>query len=123
MADIADSVIVNTEMSPINIGLSCEQAGKRKQKLWLAWQNWQRRIIRAFYPATGGSEHLMHNWHCCSLDLDDSLRACWIKESTWARLRRLDARLEQRDAKREHLRHQGTMRANWCIYCQKGVSL
>jgi hypothetical protein len=38
-------------------------------------------------------------------------------------LRRLDARLEQRDAKREHLRHQGTMRANWCIYCQKGVSL
>ena len=94
----------------------------RKQRVWQLWGLWQRRVIRAFFPATGGSEHLMHNWYCCAEKTDPAgaRLADWIKESTWDRQRRLYAALERREAQREHLTHGPHFRPLWCQLCQEG---
>lgn len=88
--------------STLTLRLTPNQAYRRKQRLFELFHHWQRRIINAFYPDTGGSGHLMHNWYRCS---KNPALADWIEESTWARYRRLESIMESRDVLREHLHH------------------
>jgi len=46
--------------------LTPQQVYQRKKRVWQAWTQWHVRIVRAFFPDTGGSLHLMHNWHRCA---------------------------------------------------------
>ena len=96
--------------------LTPTEAYLRKQRLWKLYCDWKSRVIRAFYPETGGSDHLLHNWHSCSRNPE---LADWIRSSTLARYRKLESAMEARDMEREHLRHGAHFRPMWCPMCQK----
>jgi hypothetical protein len=103
----------------MKLKLTSRQSYQRKQRVWRAWCNWQRTIIRAFFPDTGGQELMMHNWYRCAekSNPDGAKLADWVKDSTWARLRRIDARLERFDVQREHADHAGRFSPIWCPIC------
>lgn len=100
--------------------LTTDQAYQRKQRAFRAFMEWQRRVIRGFFPDTGGSEHLMHNWYRCDekRNPQGAKLADWIFDTTWARYRELDARLDARRTEREHLKHTpGNPKGFWPFWC------
>lgn len=105
----------------MKLTLSRNQAYQRKQRLFLLFMEWEKRIVKAFFPDTGGSEHLMHNWYCCAekSNPQGAKLADWVKDSTWARYYRLEKRMEARDAEREHLTHGPHFRPLWCPLCKQ----
>jgi hypothetical protein len=46
--------------------LTPEQVYRRKERVWQAWSHWHVQVVRASFPDTGGSLHLMHNWYRCA---------------------------------------------------------
>lgn len=103
----------------ITLRLNCEQAYQRKQKLWQAYLNFAARVRRAFFPDTGGSGHLMHNWYVCDdkRNPKGSALAEWIEKTTYARYQRLEEKMKARSVMREHLTHGADFNPLWCPLC------
>ncbi len=109
----------NMSTTTIRLTLSNEQAYQRKQRLWKAFLAFERTVIRAFFPDTGGSEHLMHNWYRCDgrNNPKGAKLADWVKDTTWGRYYRLETKMKERDTEREHKRHGDHFRPLWCPIC------
>lgn len=96
------------------------QAYRRKNRLWKLFCAWQAQVTRAFFPDTGGVSLYLHNWYRCAEKSNPkgAALADWIDMSTWARYRRLEAKLKQRDVEREHLTHTpGNPKGFWPYWC------
>ena len=103
----------------MKLTLTNEQAYARKQRLWKLYLEWSIRVRRAFFPDTTGVPLYMHNWYKCGQDKAKAELAEWIDDSTYARYKRLEARLEARSARREHERHSWMKDFDplWCPLC------
>ena len=101
--------------------LTTQQNYNRKQKLWKAYCQWAERIRRAFFPDTGGVSLLMHNWYRCAekTNPEGARLADWIDDSTYARFKRIKAKMEQHDTLREHIEHSAQIGFDplWCPIC------
>jgi hypothetical protein len=101
--------------------LTPKQAYERKQRIWRAYCRWAESVRRAFFPDTGGVSLYMHNWYRCAekTNHEGAKLADWIEESTYARVKRLEAAIEARDCEREHLRHSAIKGFDplWCPIC------
>lgn len=87
--------------------------------MWKAYCEWSVRVRRAFFPDTGGVSLLLHNWYKCGEDQGKAALAEWIDDSTYARFKRLEARMESRSVEREHKRHAEMKSFDpfWCPIC------
>lgn len=105
----------------MKLTLTVTEAYQRKQKLWRVYCEWSQRVRRAFFPDTGGVSLLMHNWYKCAekTNPEGAKLANWVDDSTYARYKRLEAKMEARDTEREHLRHSQIKRFDplWCPIC------
>lgn len=104
----------------IALRLTTDQAYQRKQRIFKLFIDWQRRVIKAFFPDTGGNGLMMHNWYRCDAknNPEGAKLADWIEESTWQRYRKLEAKLEARHAEREHMKHTpGNPNGFWPYWC------
>lgn len=93
----------------------------RKQRAWSLWCQWARVQLRAEYPDTDGSEHLIHNWYRCSPDPQVRRRAERAIARTWKRWRRIDNRYKRLYDRSEHNDHVSEGRAGaylWCDGCK-----
>ncbi len=93
----------------------------RKRNLWAAYVNFERRMIRAFFPDTGGVSLFLHNWYVCAekTNPEGARLAQWVMDSCYARYKRLEAKLNSRAIEREHQFGDHGKRFNplWCPIC------
>ena len=101
----------------MKLTMTMSEACVRKDRAWKAFLVWRNQIVKAFFPNTGGSEHLMHNWYRCSSDPKLSALADWVFDTTWARWHRIEDGMKSRSAAREHLRHGKDFKPQWCPFC------
>lgn len=97
------------------------QVYRRQERVWRAWGHWQARIVRAFFPDTGGSLHLMHNWYRCAekTNPEGARLADWVHDSVWNRVYRITHRLEAPYERNEHLlNHSDHFRPLRCRSCR-----
>ncbi len=90
----------------------------QNQRAFRLWGEWARRVYARYYPDTGGSEHLIHNWYRCSRDAHVSEMAGALIDHVWRRWRRIDERYERLYDRAEHKDHDGRFKPLWCEYCQ-----
>ena len=101
--------------------LTPEQVYHRKEWVWRAWCQWHVRVVRAFFPDTGGSLHLMHNWYRCAEKTNPAgaRLADWVYDSLWDRVHRITRKLDAQYERNEHLLNHGDhFRPLWCRFCQ-----
>lgn len=105
----------------MKLRLTIEQEYMRERKLWAAYCEWAKRIRRAFFPDTGGVSLYMHNWYRCAekTNPEGAKLADWIDASTYARYKRIEAKIRRNHDAREHARHSalGWSDCLWCPYC------
>ncbi len=82
--------------------LTTAQIYRRKQRLWKAYCQTAESVRRAFFPDTAGVSLYLHNWYKCGKDAKKAALAEWIDDSTYARYKRLEARLCADNVEREH---------------------
>lgn len=103
------------------LSLTPSQIYSRKQRAWKAYCDFERRIIRAFFPDTGGTSLFMHNWYICAEKSNPagSKLAQWVQDSTYARYKRIMAKLEANAVEREHKfgDHGKRFDPLWCPIC------
>jgi hypothetical protein len=105
--------------------LTPQQIYRRQERAWRAWGQWQVRVVRAFFPDTSGSLHLMHNWYRCAekTNPEGAHLADWVHDSVWERWHRITHKLEARAERNEHLLNHGDhFRPLWCRSCQPAQS-
>ena len=101
--------------------LTPQQVYQRKERVWQAWSLRHVRIVRAFFPETGGSLHLMHNWYRCAENTNPAGAglADWVYDSVWDRVYRITHKLATQYERNEHLLNHGDhFRPLWCGFCQ-----
>lgn len=105
----------------MNLTLTPSQITDRKQRLWKAYCQFERTIIRAFFPDTGGVSLYMHNWYSCheKTNPEGAKLADWVKDSTYARYKRIEAKLNANAVEREHKfgNHGKKFDPLWCPIC------
>ena len=112
-------------MKTIKLTMTVSQAYQRKQRLWKAYCDYSEKVRRAFFPDTGGVSLFMHNWYICAEKTkpEESKLAQWIEDSTYARYKRLETKLEARSEAREHLNHtpgdESGFWPYWCKLCNR----
>jgi len=102
-----------------------QQVCRRKEQVWRAWAEWQVRIVRAFFPDTGGSLHLIRNWYRCAQKTDPEAArlADRVHDSVWNRVNHLTRKLEAQYERNEHLLNHGDQfQPMWCPACQSNLS-
>lgn len=114
---------VNHQMKgkTMKLTLTTQQTYRRAQKAWSAYCEWAKRVRRAFFPDTGGVSLYMHNWYRCAEKTNPvgAALADWIEESTYARWKRIEARIKRHDVEREHQEHSRNPHFDplWCPIC------
>ena len=101
--------------------LTPQEVQRRQAHVWAAWTGWHVRVVRAFFPDTGGNLHLMHNWYRCAEQTDPAgaRLAGWVHASVWDRLRRTTCKLEAQCERNEHLLNHGDhVQPLWCRFCR-----
>lgn len=91
------------------------------RRLWPIWWEHFRAALAREWPATGGSEHFVHNWITCGRNEAEAKRSRVIRDDWWARWRRIAARGDREYRRIEHRSHgiaPGYFRPLWCAYCQ-----
>lgn len=97
-----------------------------QQRAWRTFSERQRDAIRAAYPDTGGSEHLLHNWYVCSRDVSVSEAASALRAALWARWDRVKAWYKREYDRAEHARHIAADQVGaylWCERCQNAIGM
>lgn len=96
----------------------------RKNKLWKAYCHFAEKVRRAFFPDTGGVSLFVHNWYRCNekSNPQGAKLVDWVEDSTYARYKRLEAKLEADDVQREHQfgnhsKKRGGFDPLWCPLC------
>jgi len=104
--------------------LTPSQIYHRKNKLWKAYSDFAKRVRKAFFPDTDGVSLYLHNWYICAEKSNPkgAKLAQWVEDSTYARYKKLEAKLEFDAVEREHKfgnhsKRNGGFDPLWCPIC------